>query len=314
MRKMECGLQNRALNQKGVSLIAAVFIIVVLAFMGVVFISFVNTSSFTAINDLQSMQAFSLAEGGVEYAQYALAQNLDWYRSANDPMPAPPSAPQNLGAGSFTVTVNLPVTMLSRRLLSTEINTISVYSTDRFPTSGTLQIDDDAGLGNGEFVQYTGKTAKTFTGGLVRGVTYVGGALGQGATTYNRGARVYPVVFLSGTNLTNNCNTIPNPFLITATTNTTKFLSAGTISVYDRTTLVNEEITYTGSSIASGVMTLTGVRRCQNGTPAATTNTGDPVTPINVDVPASSPDYEAEIISQGIVGSAVRVAKKTVQR
>lgn len=298
-------------NQNGVTIIAAIFIIVVLGFMGVMFLTMVNTASLTSVNDLQSTQALYIAEGGVEYEQRNLAQNLDWYRSTSDPFPV---TTQNLGLGSFTTSTTLPATMLRRRLLDTENNTITVYTTDRFPNAGTLQIDDDAGLGNGEFVSYTGKTPTTFTGApLGRGVLYVGGTLGQARTPYGRGTRVYPVAFLSGTNLTNVCATVPTPFQITANT---KFLSAGTINVYDRATLVSEEITYTGSSTAGGVTTLTGVQRCQNGTgpPGATANAGDPVTPINVDNPPAAPDYEAEIVSTGTVGSAVRVVKKTVQR
>ena len=298
-------------NAKGVSIIAAIFIIVVLGFMGVMFLTMVNTGSFSAVNDMQSAQALYVAEGGVEYAQYSLAQNLDWYRSVSDPMTAPTSTILNLGAGSFTVVAHLPATMLRKRLLSGEINTITVYTTDGFPNVGTLQIDDDAGLGNGEFVTYTNKTPTTFTT-LARGVT-VGGIPGGAADNYARGTRVYPVATLSGTNLTNNCATIPAPFQITSNS---KFLSAGTINVYDRATLVSEEITYTGSNTAGGVTTLTGVQRCRNGTgpPGATANAGDPVTPINVDVPAVTPDYEAEIVSIGTVGSAVRAVRKTVQR
>ena len=84
--------------------------------------------------------------------------------------------------------------------------------------------------------------------------------------------------------------------------------------MYDRATLVNEEITYAGSSNNGVVTTLTGVQRCQNGTAAATVNAGDPVTPINVDNPPVFPDFEVETASTGTVGSAVRAVKKTVQR
>ena len=60
-------MANISYNQRGVSIIAAIFIIVILAFMGVMFLSFVNTSSFTAVNDLQSTQALYVAQGGLEY-------------------------------------------------------------------------------------------------------------------------------------------------------------------------------------------------------------------------------------------------------
>ncbi len=55
-------------NPQGVSIIAAVFIIVILAFMGVIFLTLFTTSSSTSINDLQSAQALSVAEAGIQYA------------------------------------------------------------------------------------------------------------------------------------------------------------------------------------------------------------------------------------------------------
>jgi type II secretory pathway component PulK len=58
-------IRNR--KSRGVTIIAAIFIIVVLGFMGVMFLSMVNTGSFTAVNDLQSAQALYVAEGGLEY-------------------------------------------------------------------------------------------------------------------------------------------------------------------------------------------------------------------------------------------------------
>ena len=54
-------------NAHGVSIIAAIFIIVILGFMGVMFVSLIGTSSLTAVNDMQSTQALYLAEGGMEY-------------------------------------------------------------------------------------------------------------------------------------------------------------------------------------------------------------------------------------------------------
>ena len=59
----ETNMMNKK-NQNGVSLIAAVFIIIVLGFMGVMFLSLVNTGSLTSVSDMQSAQALSVAEGG----------------------------------------------------------------------------------------------------------------------------------------------------------------------------------------------------------------------------------------------------------
>lgn len=44
-------------KSKGVSLIAAIFIIVILAFMGVMFVTLIGTGSLTSVNDMQSAQA-----------------------------------------------------------------------------------------------------------------------------------------------------------------------------------------------------------------------------------------------------------------
>lgn len=83
-------------NQRGVSLIAAIFIIVVLAFMGVMFVALIGSGTFTAINDLQSAQALSVAEGGLEYA----IKNGTYctYNYTNIPLGA---------SGSFTVSSQL---------------------------------------------------------------------------------------------------------------------------------------------------------------------------------------------------------------
>ena len=292
-------------RQQGVSIVAAIFIIVVLGFMGVMFLTLVNTGSLSSVDDVQSAQAFSIAEGGLEYDQRSLAQNLEWYRSTADPI-ATTTKSLGAGGGSFTVASYLPATMLRRRLRAADAS-MTVYTTNRFPPAGILQISDDAGLANGEFVQYAGTTATTFTG-LTRGVTYVGGTLGQPATTYNRGTRVYPATTLLTPNpLPGNCNSVT----ITIAANS-KFLSAGMINVYDRATLDSEEIAYTGSNTVAGVMTLTSVQRCQNGTPAATVNAGDPVTPINND--GTFPDSEVEVVSSGSIGNALRIVRKVVQR
>src|SRR3990172_9934534 len=55
-------------NKNGVSIIAAVFIIVILAFMGVIFVTLIGTGSFTSVNEMQSTQALYVAEGGLERA------------------------------------------------------------------------------------------------------------------------------------------------------------------------------------------------------------------------------------------------------
>jgi len=270
----------------------AVLIIVILAFMGVMFVSLLNTSIFTATNDLQSTQALAIANAGVEYEQMNLAQNIKWYRGP-DPVY---TTTLSLGSGSFTATTNVPATMLQRRL-QTGDTIATVYSTNRFPQSGYLQIDDDIGSG-AEFVQYSGIAGNTFTG-LTRGVTI--GTVASTAGIHPRTGNVYPVAKLQVA-LASNCASTAS---ITLTYHS-KFLSAGTISI------LGEEINYTGVTVSGTNMILSGIQRCQNSTSSVAANVGDPVTPLLAY--GSYPINQAEVISTGTVGGAVRVIGKTIQR
>lgn len=89
-------VMHKIRTHRGVSLIAAIFIIVILAFMGVMFVSMISTGSLTAVNDLQSAQALYVAEGGTEYAENqfengTICGNLNYNNIT-------------LGQGSFTTT------------------------------------------------------------------------------------------------------------------------------------------------------------------------------------------------------------------
>jgi hypothetical protein len=280
-------------NKNGFTLIAAVFILVILAFMGVVLVTLFTTSSSTSINDLLSAQALYVAEGGVEFHQKTLAKNLDWYRSVTDPLS---TDTRSLGLGSFTVTTTFPATKLSRRLTAGG-TTAYVYTTQRFPASGYLQIEDSVD-GTGEFVQYTGISGNTFTG-LSRGRMI--GTVATSAFAHPRGSTVYPVTTLS-TGLTSSC-TAPTTFTIAANS---KFLDAGVLDIE------GEEIRYTGSSTSGGTRTLTGVERCLGSVGPVAHNAGQPVTPLRVG--GDLADYLARIQSTGTVESSVRMMGKTVKR
>jgi hypothetical protein len=291
-------------SERGASLIAAIFLIVIVGFFGAIAGSLIGTQSSSALNETQSSQALYVAEGGDEFVQMALAQNLDWYRSATDPMVTPATA---LGAGNFAVNTYLPATLLRRRVTPASAN-IPVFTTARFPTSGYIQLDDDI-TGGGEFVQYTGVTATTFTG-LTRNVT-IGGIAGGAVGTFARATHVYPVTTLSAVLVTlgGACAATPSAAITIAAHS--KVLPAGTI------TIDPEEITYSGSSTVGAVTTLSGVTRCVNGTSSAHA-AGAPVTPLLADG-LGAVNYEAFLVSTGSVGTAplgtaVRVVQKTVQR
>ncbi|MBI3595853.1 MAG: hypothetical protein HY203_01715 [Nitrospirae bacterium] len=311
-------------SQRGASLLIVVAILLIVGIIGAVFVSLIGNESFTAMNQSAGLLAFGVADGGVEFEQYNLAQNVDWYRSTTDPMP---SSNRTLGTapntGSFTVSTNLPATRLRRRIPNGVTNAdICVYTTAQFtpPAAGYLQIGD-IGQDPFEFVHYNNIGASPGCAAEFAGITRnqaISGVTGT-AQAHERGEPVYPVTTLLDA-LANNCTALASLRI----TNHPKFLTAGTLSILTNTTpgtVAWEEISYTGSTrdLVLGVMTLLGVQRCRNGTASAAQFVGNPITPILAEGTLGTPDYEAEIVSTGttpvvVVGSANRVIRKTVQR
>jgi len=291
---------DRPSRRGGFMLIAAIVLLVVAAALAVTIAMIAGTSAGSAADNLQSGQALFVAESGLELETRGLAQNLDWYRSSADPFDL---TTKNVGAGSFTISANVPATKL-RRNITNAANVVCVYTVARFPTTGSLQLDDD--LISGEYAKYTGTTASlpacgnlpAFTG-VTRGQPI--GGVPSTANAHTRGDRAYPVTTLV-TALASNCNPLASIQIVAHS----KFLDAATLDIE------GEEISYAGASTSGGNLVLTGVQRCQNTTTAAPHLAGVPVTPMLVD--GTSPDVEAEIISTGTVDNAVRAERKTVQR
>ncbi|MBI3353693.1 MAG: hypothetical protein HY034_02225 [Nitrospirae bacterium] len=134
-------------NQSGVSLIAAIFIIVILAFMGLVFLTLFTTTSSTSINELQSTQAMYVAEGGLEYGINQLINNPAYVGDTNKPLGS---------SGTFTTSVANSATTVTDNPLLAASTTINVNSTTGFAISGTIQIES-------EYIYCTGTTATSFT-------------------------------------------------------------------------------------------------------------------------------------------------------
>jgi len=316
---------NRSRRERGFLLIVAIVLVVVASMLAVTIAMIAATSGSSATDNLQSGQALFLAESGVEYERRCLAQNLDWYQSTTDPIApnatgtcATATATQTLGSGTFTVYANVPATMLRKRIPdNTSTADICAYTIDRFPASGKIQIDDDLS-GSGEFVSYTAVNPSSatcgnrpaFTGIIARGVQV--GTVTSTAVSHARGSIVYPVALLNTALTSTACATIPNPFQIT---DNSKFLSAGTIVLDDGPGGNHEEIAYGGSSRSGGVMTLTGVSRCQDtggAGPGVTWAANQPVTALlDGSVTANN---EAEIVSVGAAGGANRTMRETVWR
>ncbi len=306
---------RRRLRQKGVMLIVAIALLVVIALLAATLSMVVGTSEGAAVDNLRAGQGLFLAESGLEYESRRMAQNVDWYRSSTDPTPS--SGAISFGNGTFTTSSTLSATKLRRRLLSTASGagaSICVYTVNRFPTSGTIQIDDDISAG-AEFVTYTGTTSSlaacgnlpAFTG-LTRGVLIAG--TGAGTLNHSRDDIAYPVTTTLDALAVSATCVAPAQLRIT---DNTKFLDVGTISLDDGGAN-SEDISYKTSSRSGGIMTLKGLTRLLGaGCPAWAI--GVPVRPqLANSTGGSSNDYEALASSAGGAGSAQRTSTRVLQR
>lgn len=170
----------RLKNQSGVSIIAAIFIIVILAFMGMVFLTLFTSTSVTSINELQSTQALYVAEGGLERAVYQYKNDGTACASLiNNNIP--------LGSGNFTTTGTLynpsPSTTLSGAIVAAD-TIIPAVSTAGYAPNGRIRIDS-------EDINYSSIVGNSFTGaqrgaaGTTAAAHAFGAAVSQSQCTIN---------------------------------------------------------------------------------------------------------------------------------
>ncbi len=284
--------------QQGFLAIVLLMLIVVIAALAVTFAAMLSSNTLSSGSHFGSMLALFEADSGLEYEQRRWAQNLSWYRSATDPNPSAAGA-QTLATGTFTVYGNLPATLMKSGM-SAAATTINAYTTDRFPSAGILQIENDL-ISGAEFVRYTGVSGATFTG-VTRAQTV--GTVTFVASAHSRSDPVFPVTILRSALLAN-CVALAS-ILVDANS---KFLSAGTLDIE------GEEIGYASSSTTGTTTTLSGITRCLDTvtpvTPAAHA-IGQPVTPVLTN--GDSAKYQVEMISTGVQGGNIRYARRTIQR
>jgi len=159
-------------GQRGASLLAVIFFLVVVAFFGTVVVSLVATQSFTSVNEMQSTQALYVAEGGLERAiSYllgpTLADRVVLGGCAGFPLAGLPGVTASLNPGQFELNreANSPfystiaTTIPAGPDVTSAATTIPVVSTANYAPFGRIMIDR-------ELIDYTGTTANSFTGAL----------------------------------------------------------------------------------------------------------------------------------------------------
>ncbi len=268
-------------SERGGSIIAAVFLIVVIGFLGAIVVSLVSTQSFQSVGELKSTQALYIADGGVEYALETGTFPNYSYPSYSTRGVTPNIA---LGQGNFIVD---PPTVLTAAIGLGAGISIPVVSTAGFPAAGLIRIDN-------EVIRYTSTTAITF---VVPAIPSYRGYVGTSAAAHNQDAGVYPATRL-GAVLPNNCTALAS---IAVDFDTSAFLSNGIIKID------NEYFHYTGKGALSfGTGAAGSVTRCFRGSTSAIHNPNTAV-------------YQQWITSTGSVstllgGTAQRVVRVTVDQ
>jgi Tfp pilus assembly protein PilX len=124
LMKLNSGKRPRMLrmleNEKGVSLLAVVFVILVLTAIGYTFTAMMAAKQKSVPATIEGGKAFFIAEAGLEYGATYLKNLANWSTAT--------SQTKNLGGGSFTVTFAAPVG-----------NTIQATSTGTYG-AGTRQL------------------------------------------------------------------------------------------------------------------------------------------------------------------------------
>lgn len=164
-------------GQRGGSIIAAVFLIVVIGFLGAIVVSLVSTQSFQSVGELKSTEALYIADGGIEYI----------LKNRTFPDYSMLGATETLGGGTFTVDSPAYTTVVVPAGANVTITVNSTGWFTTYPTAGGGNVGIVVG---GEEIGCTGIGA-TFTGcNKLAGGAVTGGQLVN--------TEVYPVTRLSG--------------------------------------------------------------------------------------------------------------------
>ncbi len=273
-------------NQRGISIIAVVIMLLIMAVMGSVLLSMVGTENTSTVGQMRGDQAYYVAETGSEYGQRFMTDTANWYFFPTDPYTIVTNNP--LGAGTFTAILNFPATALSKNIGNGNA-TICVFSVDRLPNPAIIEIDN-------EIVTCSGTGACASTPALT-GCTRGGG---QGASTHSIGAEVYPVTTVSVA-----INTTVTTIQVGSTA---KFLSSGTIQIGDSWGATPpENARYNGIDATH----FYGVVRGVDGTVPTAWAINTDITPLqNTGAP---PNDEVLIMSTGTVSGANRAVQTVAQ-
>jgi len=145
-------------NEKGIALIGAVAVLMILSLMGAVVVSLVGTESYSALHQAQSLDAYWVAETGAHRALTYLSREDG---NCTDITGGSDFTTISVGGGKFTVTADLfnpsPSAINDGDGITAADTTITVDDTTGFAPYGRIAIES-------ELINYTGISGNDFTG------------------------------------------------------------------------------------------------------------------------------------------------------
>ena len=118
--------------QQGFSIVSAIFLLVVLAFLGAAMVTFSTSQQESSAMDVMGARPYQAARAGIEWGAYQVLQNGGAC-----------AANQNLPAGTLAGTlsgfdVNVTCTAIAASEVSAATGTVTVYSISSVANAGTL--------------------------------------------------------------------------------------------------------------------------------------------------------------------------------
>ena len=126
---------EQSASQRGFSMVAAIFLLVVLSALGAFMLTFSSVQHVTSAQDVQGARAYQAARAGVEWGAYQILQNnlAGFAPACRNATPLPPMPTLAGTLGDFAVQVNCTATSYTEG-----VNPLLMYRVTSTASAGAL--------------------------------------------------------------------------------------------------------------------------------------------------------------------------------
>jgi hypothetical protein len=249
-------MKNFLINQKGLGIVAAILIMLIIGVMGATLASVVGDNSMSSVNYLQSQQAFFLAESGVQAALLQLSRGAGAWTgwSGTDPKTIQLTL---TGYGDYNISVAAPTS-------STPVITSTGYVPSRTAANKAVRVVNPTATNIGLIGTYAAFAGES---GTANGVTL---SNGSSTDSYDSSKGTYNV----GGNISNNGDVGTNANI---SVSFSSFIggdaSTGPSGTFSNTSLVSGSITHTNNVTLPAVVVPSSLTSLTNGGTVTNTTT-----------------------------------------